>query len=104
MTVPRERLHHKKRLRSSLDDARGIGPDAVKALLRHFGSVAKASEATLAELAAAPGVGARSARAVGAGTRGFNQQLGHDDGNAFGNGRRGKKVPTKLSARDANHW
>ena len=60
----RERLHHKKRLRSSLDDARGIGPDAVKALLRHFGSVAKASEASLAELAAAPGVGARSARAA----------------------------------------
>ena len=77
----RERLHHKKRLRSALDDARGIGPQAAKVLLRHFGSVTKVAEASLGDLAAVPGVGKRSARAVYEHLHpGVLQLPEHDDG------------------------
>lgn len=60
----REALHHKKRLRSELDGLPGLGPMAARALLRRFGSVAGVSEATLAEIAAVPGVGPKRAQAA----------------------------------------
>ena len=49
----RERLGKVRRLRSELDDIRGIGPAAKKALLEHLGTVAAVKRATDAELAAA---------------------------------------------------
>ena len=47
-------------LRSALSDIPGIGPGRQRQLLRHFGSVKRVREATVDELAAAPG----SARAL----------------------------------------
>ena len=43
-------------LRSALSDIPGIGPGRQRQLLRHFGSVKRVREATVAELAAAPGI------------------------------------------------
>lgn len=60
----REDLHHRVRLRSAVDDLPGVGPVARTALLRHFGSLAGASEATLAELAAVEGIGKRRAQTL----------------------------------------
>ncbi len=60
----RERLGKARRLRSELDDIKGIGPKTKKALLEHLGTVAAIKRATEAELAAVPGVTARQAAAV----------------------------------------
>ncbi len=57
----REDLHHRLRLRSEVDDLPGVGPAARTALLRRFGSLAAAAEATFAELAAVEGIGKRRA-------------------------------------------
>jgi excinuclease ABC subunit C len=43
-------------LRSALSDIPGIGPGRQRQLLRHFGSVKRVREASIAELAAAPGI------------------------------------------------
>ena len=43
-------------LRSALSDIPGIGPGRQRQLLRHFGSVKRVREATVADLAAAPGI------------------------------------------------
>jgi excinuclease ABC subunit C len=43
-------------LRSALSDIPGIGPGRQRQLLRHFGSVKRVRGATVAELAAAPGI------------------------------------------------
>jgi excinuclease ABC subunit C len=51
-------------LRSALGSIPGIGPARERALLRVFGSVEKLREVTLVELAAAPKMNARQARAV----------------------------------------
>jgi len=52
--------HRQKRavasLHSSLDDVRGIGPKRKKQLLTHFGSVKQIKQATVDELATAPGM------------------------------------------------
>jgi excinuclease ABC subunit C len=52
--------HRQKRekgaYRSVLDDIPGVGPKRKKALLRHFGSVARISQATLEELLAVEGM------------------------------------------------
>lgn len=50
------KLHGKGMRKSVLDDVPGIGPVRKKALLKHFGSVRKMREATVEELAAAPGM------------------------------------------------
>lgn len=50
------KVHGKGMRRSVLDDVPGIGPVRKKALLKHFGSVRKLREATVEELAAAPGM------------------------------------------------
>ena len=60
--------HRDKRSRlavaSELDAIRGIGPARRKALLKHFGSLEAIRQASLAELAAAPGMTQAAAQAV----------------------------------------
>ena len=61
--------HNRKRrskatLRTSLTDIPGVGPTRARALLKHFGSVTRVREATLAELAEAPGVSATLADTI----------------------------------------
>lgn len=61
--------HHRTRRRkgmttSVLDAVPGLGPTRAKALLEHFGSVARIRAATEAEVAAVRGVGPATARAV----------------------------------------
>lgn len=61
-------FHRKRRrataLESTLDDIPGIGVKRKRELLRHFGSVKAIRAASLDELRAVPGVGARAAEAV----------------------------------------
>ncbi len=49
-------LRRRARLRSVLDDVEGIGPVRRRALLRHFGSLKRIREASVAELAAVKGM------------------------------------------------
>jgi excinuclease ABC subunit C len=57
-------VRDKKNTRSLLDDIPGIGPRRRKALQLHFGSIHKMREATLAELAQAPGMNVKLAETV----------------------------------------
>ncbi len=57
-------VRDKRATRSLLDDIPGIGPKRRKALQLHFGSVSKMKAATLAELAAAPGMNLKLAETV----------------------------------------
>ncbi|MFQ5477583.1 MAG: excinuclease ABC subunit UvrC [Candidatus Binatia bacterium] len=50
-------LRSKKRLRSALDDVRGVGPTRRRALLSRFGSVKRLAEASIEEIARVPGIG-----------------------------------------------
>lgn len=54
----------KRTLRSALDDIAGIGPARRQALLKHFGSVQKIREASVAELKEARGMTQAAAREV----------------------------------------
>ncbi|MGH2580206.1 MAG: excinuclease ABC subunit UvrC [Actinomycetota bacterium] len=63
VTYHREK-RSKRVMGSSLDDVQGIGPARKKALLKRFGSLARLSRASAAEIAATPGVGPEIARAV----------------------------------------
>ena len=54
----------KTAMHSELDGIDGIGRQRKKALLRHFGSMRHIRNATVEEIAAAPGVGLRAARNV----------------------------------------
>ena len=60
--------HRKKRgkatLKTSLTSIPGVGPARAKALLKHFGSVAKVKAASVEEIAAVPGIGEELARAI----------------------------------------
>ena len=49
---------------SAVDDIPGVGPTRAKALLRHFGSLAKVREADTAQLAMVPGIGKTTAGAI----------------------------------------
>jgi excinuclease ABC subunit C len=51
-------------VRSELDDVPGIGEARKKALLRHFGSLAKVKEATADELAGVKGMTKKTAEEV----------------------------------------
>jgi len=51
-------------LRSALSDIPGIGPGRQRQLLRHFGSVKRVREASVAELAASPGISPALAEVV----------------------------------------
>ncbi len=55
---------------SELDGVPGLGPARRQALLRHFGSVRKLKAAGVAEIAALPGFGERTAQAVVAALKG----------------------------------
>ncbi|CAM2771322.1 excinuclease ABC subunit UvrC [Skermania piniformis] len=61
-------FHRSKRSRrmteSALDAVPGLGETRRAALVRHFGSVAKLKQASIAEIAEVPGIGVRTAEAV----------------------------------------
>lgn len=57
-------LRGKAMTTSVLDEVVGVGPKRKKAILRHFGSLKKLREATVDEIAAAPGVTADVAGAI----------------------------------------
>jgi excinuclease ABC subunit C len=54
----------KRMTASALDSVRGLGEHRRKALVAHFGSVARLKEATVEEITAVPGIGVATARAV----------------------------------------
>jgi excinuclease ABC subunit C len=61
--------HHRSRrsktmVESTLDDVPGLGEVRRKTLLRHFGSLKKLRDATVAEIAMVPGIGERTATAI----------------------------------------
>ncbi|MDN5744239.1 MAG: helix-hairpin-helix domain-containing protein, partial [Nocardioidaceae bacterium] len=61
--------HHRGRrsksmVESTLDGVPGLGEVRRRTLLRHFGSLRKLRAADLAEIAAVPGIGPRTARAI----------------------------------------
>ena len=63
------KLRKKRTLTSALDTIPGVGPTRRKALLSHFGSVARLREATPEAIAAVPGVGLALAEKIAAGLR-----------------------------------
>ncbi len=54
----------KRMTASALDDVPGLGEHRRKALVTHFGSVARLKEASVEELVAVPGIGVATAKAV----------------------------------------
>jgi excinuclease ABC subunit C len=54
----------KRMTASALDDVRGLGERRRKALVTHFGSVARLKSASVEEITAVPGIGVATARAV----------------------------------------
>ena len=58
------KLRNRTHLRSSLEDIPGIAKGRARGLLRHFGSLVKIREASLEELAEAPGMTRRAAESV----------------------------------------
>ncbi|WP_214107347.1 excinuclease ABC subunit UvrC [Acrocarpospora catenulata] len=66
--------HRAKRSRtlkeSALDEVPGLGPARRQALLRHFGSVKRLSDATAEEICEVPGIGPATAEAIVAALRG----------------------------------
>ncbi|WP_326546881.1 excinuclease ABC subunit UvrC [Mycolicibacterium sp. ND9-15] len=54
----------KRMTASALDSVRGLGEHRRKALVTHFGSVARLKEASIEEITAIPGIGVATARAV----------------------------------------
>lgn len=57
-------LRSKRMTASALDTVRGLGETRRKALVTHFGSLAKLRQATLADITAVPGIGVATATAV----------------------------------------
>ena len=49
---------------SALDSVRGLGQHRRKALVTHFGSLARLKQASVEEITAVPGIGETTARAV----------------------------------------
>ena len=58
------KLRRDRNLQSVLEEIPGVGEGRKKALLRHFGSLRRVREATVEEIAAAPGLGPAQARLV----------------------------------------
>ncbi|GJF12202.1 UvrABC system protein C [Mycolicibacterium cyprinidarum] len=54
----------KRMTASALDSVRGLGEHRRKALVTHFGSLARLKEASVEDITAVPGIGAATARAV----------------------------------------
>lgn len=59
-----QRQTRKASISSQLSEIPGLGPKRVKAILSHFGSVARLRTASLEEIAAAPGVGMQLAESI----------------------------------------
>ena len=59
-----QRQRRSTSIASQLAEVPGLGPKRVRALLRHFGSVARLRVATEAEIAGAPGVGPQLAEVI----------------------------------------
>jgi excinuclease ABC subunit C len=57
-------LRSRRIMESRLDEIPGIGPSKKEAVLKHFGSILRLSRATVEEIAAAPGIGAKTARLI----------------------------------------
>jgi excinuclease ABC subunit C len=57
-------LRKREALHSELEELPGVGKKRVRALLRHFGSLKRIREATLAELQAMPGLPAPAAQRI----------------------------------------
>ena len=81
--------HRQKRSKAAttsvLEDVPGLGPARRKTLLKHFGSVRKLSAASVEEIAAVPGIGARLAATISA-ALGSNQAAGSDTGGVHEDG------------------
>jgi len=58
------KLREKRAIKSELDDIPGIGEARKKALLRHFGSVEKVKQASMADMAAVQGMSKKAAEEV----------------------------------------
>ncbi|HJZ84864.1 MAG TPA: excinuclease ABC subunit UvrC [Polyangia bacterium] len=58
------KLRRRRALRSALEDVPGIGAKRKRELLRHFGSLKKIKEATIEDLARAPGMTAAAAQSL----------------------------------------
>ncbi len=54
----------KRMTASALDSVRGLGEHRRKALVTHFGSLARLKQASVEEITSVPGIGAATARAV----------------------------------------
>ena len=54
----------KRMTASALDSVRGLGEHRRKALVTHFGSLARLKQASVEEITAVPGIGVATARAV----------------------------------------
>jgi len=59
-----KKLRKKARMRSVLEDVAGVGAGRRRALLRHFGSVARIRQATCEEISQVPGVSVHLARQI----------------------------------------
>jgi excinuclease ABC subunit C len=68
---------------SALDSVRGLGEARRKALVTHFGSLARLREASVAEITAVPGIGATTAAAVLDALGGTANQSGSDAAEAL---------------------
>ena len=75
-----QKLRGRARLRSPLDDVPGIGAGRRRALLRHFGSVARIRAATTAEIAQTPGIGIALAMEIKRALGGEPVAAAHDAG------------------------
>lgn len=62
--ITAQRQSRTKSLGSSLEEIPGLGPARVQALLTHFGSVKRISQATEEEIAKVPGIGVETARRI----------------------------------------
>lgn len=60
----RKKLGKSRRLRSEIEDIRGLGPDAKKLLLRELGSMAAVRKATDEQILAVPGISRRHLTAL----------------------------------------
>jgi excinuclease ABC subunit C len=59
-----QRQQRKRGIQSELSDIPGLGPKRVKGLLRFFGSVKRLREASVEEIATAPGIGPKTAQEI----------------------------------------
>jgi excinuclease ABC subunit C len=68
----------KRMTASALDSVRGLGESRRKALVTHFGSLARLRQASVAEITAVPGIGATTAAAVLEALGGATNESGSD--------------------------